>query len=679
MTRLVKSIINPTVGSSFLTVARTGTATRVNERGVMDVCSSNTPRMDYDPLTRACRGLMSEPVSRNLVLNSEDFSVGSAWTANNSPTRRAAAYTFGTLKLDLLGDLSATTAANYSQTIAFTGNAVKAISIFVKWSSTPGIFISLIDTTAVSDKLKCWISFPLSGVPGSVTTAAGTLLRTEDWGGGLYRLLFATTSVTAANTNVLSIYPAEENNPSLTGTGEAYFGGVQAEDTDFPTSYIPTTTTTVERGDEDFTEASVGSWLSPNQGTVVVSGTLNRVGAGSDSPALVSINDNTTSEEIQVYVTRSTGVPGFKVVDGGATQCDLTSGVVTERVPFTLAAAYQGSSFTVSVDGAAVVTDNSGTLPTVTRWRLGGNGAGGNRVNGWIRSFAYYRTKLLSGSVQSLASGGLPLTSVAPALAFDFTGAALEAQTGPLEKPRIAWNTYTRGLGAGSVIASSSDALFPSDAPLRPETYEAWKPTAVGATWRIDFGAALPVQYFLILGSGTKVAIEVSQDASVWTWIVGGVDLDLYPSGATLILVPTVSARHTRVTMESIGLMQAFMAGPILVMEKHVQMGYQPVNLSKVTEKSTSDSRSGQFLGTTIRRMGFNAPVLFQSLTPSWVRANLVPFIDSARVYPYGFAWNPAEFPEDVVYGRTPEDIAPRYMGDRPLMEVSWNIEGFDA
>jgi hypothetical protein len=675
MTRLVKSLIAPTIGASVLTVTRAGaTATRINERGLMELCQANSPRFDYDPVTKACRGLLIEELSTNKVLQSQNF--GATWTMQGIPTRTAAALTFGSLVLDLIGDDDAggVTIEGFLQTVTFSANLTRAVSIFMKAGSSGASQIAIRDTTAGADRLRATITWGAGGVP-SVAAATGTHQGTDDYGAGLYRFRFLTTNVTSGNTNQLQVYPATDSSGSTSLIGDVYAGGVQAEDFSLSSSYIPTTTATVQR-DADDISTLLGAWFNALEGSLVVSATP--IVGGTGSPTMVSIQDSGSNEMIFLNTTAGGGVASFGVIDGGVSQVSLQPGTATHKTPFTIAAAYKVNDFATAFNGGAVSTDTAGSLPTVTLMRLGSIGAGPSSFwRGWILSVTYYPKRLVDVDLQTASLGG-SITST-PSLAFDFTGAALEAQTGSLGKPRIAWNTYTRGLTAGSVVASSAAALFPSDAPLRPETYEGWKPTAAAATWRVDFGSVLPVNYFFIVGSGTKVALELSQDASIWSWICGAVDLDLYASGATLVLLPTVRARYARVTMEQIGTMNVFMAGPVLAMERYVLMGYQPVNLSRETEKSTSDSRSGQFLGTTIRRMGFKAPIAFQDLTPSWVRANLSPFVDAARLYPYGLVWNPADFPEDVVYGRTTDDIAVRYMGDRPLMETSWMVEGFDA
>lgn len=60
---------DPTLDSRF-TVTRAGTSTRVNLAGAIELVTANRPRFDYDPVTRALKGLLIEESRTNLLLNS---------------------------------------------------------------------------------------------------------------------------------------------------------------------------------------------------------------------------------------------------------------------------------------------------------------------------------------------------------------------------------------------------------------------------------------------------------------------------------------------------------------------------------------------------------------------------------------------------------------------------------
>lgn len=178
--------------------------------------------------------------STNLVLQSENF--GTTWTLINTATR-SAPHTSSGISLDLLGDDDAGNVEGFQQPIVFTGDAVKAISLFVKQGSSTSSVIHLVDTTAPATRLLCAITWS-AGLP-VVAMSTGTLEGYDTLVDGVFRIRLVATSVTAANTNNFIIYPANTVAGDATRTGQIYAGGVQAENAAASTAYVKTTTATV--------------------------------------------------------------------------------------------------------------------------------------------------------------------------------------------------------------------------------------------------------------------------------------------------------------------------------------------------------------------------------------------------------------------------------------------------
>lgn len=176
--------------------------------------------------------------SANLVLQSENFGV--TWGVDNTPTRAAADITVGGIVLDALGDDNAAAVEGYKQTITFTGNANKAASIFTRQVTSVSSGIRIIDNTAATNRLWAILTWS-AGLP-VLTMSTGTFLGYDVIGSGVFRLLFQTTSVTAANSNELNIFPATTAGLAISDTGVVDFGGVQVENATAPTSYTKTTT-----------------------------------------------------------------------------------------------------------------------------------------------------------------------------------------------------------------------------------------------------------------------------------------------------------------------------------------------------------------------------------------------------------------------------------------------------
>jgi hypothetical protein len=140
--------------------SRASSATYVDENGIIQTASSNSPRIDYDPGTLLCRGLLMEPTATNEFSYSD---LSSGWsvagltisTAGTSPADSTA------IKLTE----SATTAAHftYSSEITTGSGAVRVFSIYAKAdersvigvafsnAGDKGIFVNLINGRKVGN------------------------------------------------------------------------------------------------------------------------------------------------------------------------------------------------------------------------------------------------------------------------------------------------------------------------------------------------------------------------------------------------------------------------------------------------------------------------------------------------------------------------------------------------
>jgi hypothetical protein len=56
-----------------ITFTRASSATRVNSSGTIVTASTDVARIDYDPVTLACKGLLFEEARTNLLTYSEQF------------------------------------------------------------------------------------------------------------------------------------------------------------------------------------------------------------------------------------------------------------------------------------------------------------------------------------------------------------------------------------------------------------------------------------------------------------------------------------------------------------------------------------------------------------------------------------------------------------------------------
>lgn len=168
--------------------------------------------------TVRARGFVTLP-----ILDALDFSTG--WTLTGTPTRSAAAMTCDDgVPLDLIADDDAGVLEQYTRTVVLTGDGEKCIAFRLSKDTSAGGIVTLRDSTAGVNRGR--LVWTWSGTVPAIVVSNGTLISSTHLGNGDYRVVYKTTSCTAANTHALNVSPATDNAASVTLTGNTYLGDV---------------------------------------------------------------------------------------------------------------------------------------------------------------------------------------------------------------------------------------------------------------------------------------------------------------------------------------------------------------------------------------------------------------------------------------------------------------------
>jgi len=388
-----------------ITFTRSTTGTYVNSAGVVASAAINEPRFDYDPVTRALKGLLIEESRTNLLTYSEQFD-NAAWSlVRASITSNTIGAPDGTLTADKL--VEDTTAANTHVTrrgggISITTGTAYTFSCFMKAAGrTHGAL--LFDTTNSVFAANSYVIFSLTD--GSITLNPNSLPASiTSFGNGWYRCSVTATSLATA-LGVVGIYTALSNTLTTNGDGTSgiYIWGAQLETGSFPTSYIPTTTAAVTRAADlaSMTGTNFSSWYNQTEGTIYLQA---QCLAAITAQTYLAIDNGTSNNLITVRTSPSNATfERSQVVDGGVTQAALgSSGYVATSIN-DFAFAYKANDFARSFNGSSVATDTSGTVPTVNQMFIGSE-RGQYFVNGHIRRIVYYPTRLSNEELRALTS-----------------------------------------------------------------------------------------------------------------------------------------------------------------------------------------------------------------------------------------------------------------------------------
>jgi hypothetical protein len=350
---------------------------------------NSAPRFDHDPTTGESLGLLVEESRTNLLLQSEEFDDIIWSTSSLTVTPDDAVAPDGSQTADLL-----TTTGSpgvISQTITKAASAVTyTASLWVKSSATD--FSVTVDGGGPANRGIAVFdlssgSLVSANSVGAFTNTSGAIAA---YSNGWYRLILSTTTDTSTSARFRCFF---------FGAGStATVWGAQLEAGSFPTSYIPTTSSTVTRAADvaSISGSNFSSWYRQDEGTVFAD-------AASTRGALIGFSDGTSTERYRI-VAASTALAGFGT-SGGSTQFNFNTGLDSWISPDSGKGALglKLNNFFVVANGNYTATDPSGTPPNVDRLFIG-NAHINSPLNGHLRRLTYWPQRLPDSALVNITS-----------------------------------------------------------------------------------------------------------------------------------------------------------------------------------------------------------------------------------------------------------------------------------
>ena len=332
---------------------------------------ANVPRLDY--LNSSCPRLLLEPQRVNLALFSESFD-NATWTKQNgSVTANTTVSPDGYTNADTFTSDSTTGEHNaYSTTPITILSSAFTTSCYVK--PLTGRYFCLSNYQA-GQNYSAYATFDLQT---GTTVATGAIFGTyisnsiQSVGNGWYRVSVTGSGVTS-NFVGLNAMTAANFNPSVNtaGQGQSYaIYGVQLEQGDYATSYIPTLGASVTRGAESVSKTGIASLIGQSEGTLFAEFVHN----GSDiltTQQVMSVNSGNTDNFVNIGIydgqlnptARASSVNIFDLYVGPN---PLPAG--THKI----ALAYKSGDFAIYLNGSSVYTTTAtATFGTMGQFDLG--------------------------------------------------------------------------------------------------------------------------------------------------------------------------------------------------------------------------------------------------------------------------------------------------------------------
>ena len=370
------------------TFARSSSATRVDNEGLIKTTDSGFARIDF--LNNTSGHLLLEPQSTNKVTVSEDFS-NSVWVKSNSTVSLSS---ISTPNGDLNSYKLVESDTNSSHHITFNNSSTSDMSFSVFAKSAERTFVQL--QAAGVGSTDC--VFDLSNGTILIEEANATA-NIKNYGNGWYRCSVS-YSASGTNNSVIKLYNGGD---SYQGDGSSglYIWGAQLEELSYPTSYIATTGSTVTRAAETCNSAGNSTVFNDSEGVLFMNISAFINGGGGDRT--ISISDGSQSNSIQLLLHNTASRINFRVRDGGSLEVNISDLETNQTLDLKVACKYKSGDYSLFVNGTKKATTSSGNLPTGLNQLAFDDGAS-NDFYGKVKNIQVYNTALTDAELIELTS-----------------------------------------------------------------------------------------------------------------------------------------------------------------------------------------------------------------------------------------------------------------------------------
>ena len=333
--------------------SRASIGTRVNKDGIIETMGQDIARIDY---TDSADGvLLLEPSRTNLIAYSEDFTNG--WILDGvtvlsdnliSPD--------GSLNADKITFVSGNERLYY---IISTSSAV--FSLYLKGEN--GKEVRIRDASGF---------------------IANNITLTDKW--ERYDVFINQSNSNIQIENINSEY--------------VYTWGAQLEEGSYPTSYIPTSGSTLTRAAETCNNSGNSEVFNDSEG--VLFGNIAAF-ANDGTSRRLSVSDGTTSNRVEVLYGTISDRIDFQVTAGGSFQ-GSGFGLINADNFSKVALKYKVNDLAFWVNGFEVATDINATMPSGLDTMRFEDAAGSNDFYGKTKEIGYYNTALTDLELETLTS-----------------------------------------------------------------------------------------------------------------------------------------------------------------------------------------------------------------------------------------------------------------------------------
>lgn len=391
-----------------ITFTRASTAQRTNKFGLIESVAANVPRIEYDPITGACKGLLLEEQRANLLTYSEQ--IDTAWTTYYAAiTANQSIAPDGTNTGDKVTEDTSSGVEHYiDHLVSVYTNQIYTASVYAKdLGSTTNFYLIIVSVGSSSTTSATHFSIT-NGVIAPVSfNGLVSSIQSTPVSNGWYRCSVTYTLNGTVTTHAVRLYPKASGLSTGDGTSGLYIWGAQLEAGEFSTNYIPTTSAAVTRSAESAVMAGTNfsSWYCQDEGSFYIEYTLKGTNVLS---YIFEVSDGSENNFCRLrtgsILGGSPGSNDLLIYSGGISQADSAGVTITPDTIYKTVVAFKYNDIALVTNGRLIDADASVNLPLLVSQLVMGDGSSHLPVSIYILRIAYYPKRLSNNEIIALTS-----------------------------------------------------------------------------------------------------------------------------------------------------------------------------------------------------------------------------------------------------------------------------------
>lgn len=326
----------------------------------IDYAAANYPRPNFKRGIN--KGFLCEKELPSLLTYNEELD-NPVWTKSSVTVgANFEAAPDGTVTADYISPSSAGNDRRFQRSITVTAATSYKTVLYAKASGINWIIVYGVDF--VSGTFFDLVNGAV-GDMGSADSASITQLAN-----GWCRIVVESTST--STTGQIYVNIADGNgSDAVSVTGGVYFWGLQLFSGTYDGSYISSSASLITKNDDNarISGAEFSAKYGDEQGTIVCDFNI-PVNDPTNNQYLFSADDGTSAEMLRAYINAS-GDLIISVVSSSSESVSLNMGAITAETDYSVSITYDSNGISASLNGGAIVSDATITLPTPSAFGIG--------------------------------------------------------------------------------------------------------------------------------------------------------------------------------------------------------------------------------------------------------------------------------------------------------------------